>query len=166
MKNNKFDIKISEGFPWYFKILAGIFIIISLLVISNYPFVAAILSFLSLLIFTARSGLEIDLEKNKYRQYMSFFWVIRMGKPVKIKDVEYIFINSDKVSRKIYTAHTSHSSTFKDREYNAFIKFSNGDKIKIMSRKKKQPLLEYSSALAKQMETSIVDYTTEEQNQQ
>jgi hypothetical protein len=142
------------------------FIVIALIVISGYPFIAAILSFLSLLIFTARGGLEVDLEKKTYREYMSFLWVIRMGKPVKIKAVEYIFINSNNVSRKIYTAHTSQSSTFKDREYNAFIKFSNGDKVKIMSRKDKQPLLEYSSALAKQMETSLVDYTTEEQNQQ
>lgn len=165
MKNKKFDIKTGERFPWHFKILAVIFIVIALIIISNYPLIAAILSFLSLLIFTARGGLEIDLEKNIYREYMSFLWIIRIGKPVKIKAVEYIFINSDTVSRKKYTAHTSQSSTFKNREYNAFIKFSNGDKIKIMSRKNKQPLLEYSTALAKQMGTSLVDYTEEEQDQ-
>lgn len=163
MQKNKFDIKTGERFPWPFYLLAVLFIIIALVVIADRPAIAAILSFLALLIFTARGGLEIDLENQTYREYMSFFFIMRMGKPVKFNSVENIFINSGNVSRKIYTAHTSESSTFKDRKYNAFVKFSNGGKVKIMSRKDKQPLLEYSSALARQMNTSVVDYTADKQ---
>lgn len=162
MQKNKFDIKTGEKFPWPFLLLAVIFIIIALAVIADYPAIAAILSFLALLIFTGRGGLEIDLENQTYREYMSFLFIMRMGKPVKFDSVENIFINTGNVGRKISTAHTSHSTTFKNQVYNAFIKFSNGDKVKIMSRKKKQPLLDYSAALAQQMHASVVDYTAEE----
>ena len=162
MQKNKFDIKTKERLPWQFKLLAILFIITSLLIISNSPVISSVLSFLALLIFTARGGLEIDMDNYIYREYMSYFFLLRVGKPVRFDAIEKIFINSGEVSNTMYTAHTSKSSTYKHQEYNAFIKFSNGDKIKIIGHRNKDDVEAYASAMAGRLKVPLVDYTSAE----
>ena len=162
MSKNYITIRSGEGFPWHIKVLAVIFIIVSIIIVAEHPAISAILSFVCLLIFTAHSGVEIDMKNKTYREYMSFFYFLRMGKTEKYNNIEYLFVNSDNVSQKIYTPRTLNSSTFTHREYNAFVKFDNGDKIKLWSQTSKEILLSKLKTLAHQLNTSVIDYTAEQ----
>lgn len=86
------DIRSNVGFHWGFKALAIFFIGISFLVISEYPVLAAFLSFSCLLILTGRNGVEINKKDKYYKPYMAFLYVIKMGKPVHYEKLHHLTI--------------------------------------------------------------------------
>ena len=158
MPQIKHDIKSGSLFPWYFQ-LVGVFAILG--AVSSFQsnlILALVLLVVGLFILTSYSGIEFNSFRKTYKPYYSFFF-LKAGKARTYGEVEKIFVNANKVSQKIYTAHTLNSSTFKNIEFDAYIKFSNGNKAYLLSNKSKRKLMDNLQGLSLAMQTSIVDNT-------
>lgn len=158
MHKNKIDIRTGTLFPWHFQLVAVLVLIISLVLIVERTVLSISLMIGSIFIFSGYSGVEIDKEKNLYREYMSFF-LIKSGKKVKYPGVEKIFVSTSKIKQQLYTAHTSHSSIFTNIEFNGYLKFDNGRKIHLLSRRKKESLIIVLKRIAVFLNAPLEDNT-------
>lgn len=129
---------------------------IGLITVIAKPFLAVVLIPISLFILTGKSGIEIDLSSRQYRSYYSFY-LLKFGKWLEFHSIEKIYINKNNVSQKIYTAHTNQSSTFHSSQYDAYIKFGNGEKEYLASSKDLQKVTDKIEPLSKAVGISIVD---------
>ena len=156
MSKNIINIK-AESFPWQIKLIGILFLIVAISVLANFWWLSLILAVLSLLILTGHSGTEINVSDKTFREYNSYL-SIRRGDRLKYDEIERIFINSAKVSQKMYTAHTLNSSTFHSVVYNAYLKL-DGRKIFLTGRKDKAQLIRILKPVASALRTEITDNT-------
>ena len=156
MVPNKIDIKTGTLFPWTFQLIAGIVFLIGLSIIVDRTVLSLCLIAASVFVFSGYSGIEIDKEKNSYREYMSFF-LIKSGKKIKYNGIEKIFINSTKVKQQMHTAHTNHSSIFTNVEFNGYLKLENGQKIHLLTKRKKEKLVHELKKIALFLDVQIDD---------
>lgn len=152
------DIKSGSLFPFPFLVLGAVVFLAGLAVLVSYPILSLFLLVTAAAILTAHEGTEIDPSSQTYREYQSFLFM-KKGKPKKYGGIEKIFVNSGKVSQKIYTAHTSQSTTFSNIEYNAYLKFNDGVKVFLLARKSKTKLLDKLNNAARVLNVSVVDNT-------
>lgn len=157
--NNKIDIRSGTLFPWHFQLIAVLILISGLALVIEKPVIGAVLSFAGGFILSAASGTEIDLGKNRYREYIAFYFVIRSGKWRKFPGAEKLFINAAKTSTRAYTARTSHSSVFIDTEFNGYLKLNTGEKIHLINARKKEKLTSKLQPVASMLNCPLQDNT-------
>lgn len=158
MAHTLFDMKSEKLFPLHFRFVGGVLVVVGLVVLLPSPILAVILLVLGGALLTGIAGVEFDNQAKTYREYNSCFF-LKNGVRKKYDSVEKIFINSMKVSQRMYTAHTNHSSNFHQVEYNAYVKFGEYQKIYLKSMKDKESLLKALSPLAQYLDTQVVDHT-------
>src|SRR5690349_955603 len=112
MPETKINIRSGALFPWHFQLIAVLILIAGIALILSKPVMGSVLIVAGGFILTASSGTEIDTSKNVYREYMSFYFILKNGKWRKFIGAEKLFINSSKTSTQMHTAHTNHSSVF------------------------------------------------------
>ncbi|MEM7109437.1 MAG: hypothetical protein AAF519_14525 [Bacteroidota bacterium] len=156
MEQSKFDIRSGALFPWYYQLVGVLFTLIGLIFILENLIIALILIPIGTLILTGRSGIEINTIAKTYRSYYSFFF-IKSGKQFPFQAVEKLYVNANKVKQTMYTAHTMQSSTFENRQFDAYIKFDNGKKEHLSSDKKKDKLMNRLKPLSEAVALPIVD---------
>lgn len=141
MTESKLDIRNETLFPWHFQFIAAIILITGVvLIVSGRPMIGVVLLIAAGFILTAASGTEIDKSKNRYREYTSFYFIIKSGKWKVFSGAEKIFINKAKSSAQMYTARTNHSAIYLKEEYNGYLKLIDGTKIHLSSTRKKEKL--------------------------
>lgn len=151
------DIK-AESLPWYFKLVGVLLIILALALMTNVWWLSIILGLIGLVILTTHSGTEIDPAMKTFREYHSILF-FRYGEKEKYEGVENIFINASKVSQTVHPAHTLDSATFNHMEFNAYLKFSDGKKIFLMSKKSKTELMNKLKSVTEALKVEVVDYS-------
>lgn len=159
MTNSKIDIRNGSLFPWHFQFIAGLILLAGALLIFEKPGIGLILLVAAGFILSAASGTEIDKLGNRYREYTSFYFLIRGGKWKAFNGAEKIFINSSQNSSQMYTAHTSHSSTFVNQEFNGYLKLNDGTKILLISSRKKEKLTTMLNQAASFLKIPLQDNT-------
>lgn len=150
------NIKFGPLFPWHFRLLAIVALILSLGLIPENIWAGIFTSLLGLLALVAHEGTEINLANKTYREYRSFLF-LKTGKLMSCPEIEKIFINKSEESQTIYSAHTMHSSTFEGIVYNAYLKFSNGKKIHLLKTKNKHKLINKLKSLSEIAHIEITD---------
>lgn len=155
---DRIDVKFGLLFPWHFLFLAGVVLIISISLLADRTIPAICLMTVCVFMLSAYSGTEINKADRVYREYMAFFF-IKKGKHVKYDSIERIFINRTTTSQRVHTAHTNHSSQFKNVEFNAFIKFDDGTKIHLLTKRNKQKLLVALEKISATLQVPVVDTT-------
>lgn len=158
MNNNKIDIKTDMLFPRHFQFIAVIILIIGLALIVNKIVISIILMLVGIFILSGYSGVQIDKADKVYREYLSFF-LIKRGKDIKFSGIEKLYVSSSKVQQKIYTSHTSQSKTFTNQEFNGFIKFDDGSKIHLLTKKKKEKLMSEMQKISAFLNVHVKDNT-------
>jgi hypothetical protein len=156
MSRKQIDIKYGRLFPWPFLLIAIIIFIVAVSLIIEKPIVAGVLVAVSGFILTGYEGTVIDKTSRTYLEYKSFFF-FKTGRKKKYSDVEKIFVNISKSTQRLYTAHTSHSSTFSNVDFNAFLKFNDGEKIKLKSKRSKAHLIKYLEPISRFLNVPIED---------
>lgn len=159
MTETKINIRNGSLFPWHFQLIAVLILIAGVMLLFQKPVVGSILVVASGFMLSASSGIEIDKAKNKYREYMSFYFILKNGKWRKFNGAEKVFINSSQVSSTAYTARTNHSAVFKNTEYNAYLKLSDGTKIHLLSSRKKEKLVATLNKAASLLNIPLQDNT-------
>lgn len=140
MTETKLDIRCGTLFPWHFQLIAVLILIAGVTLISGKPAMGSVLVIAAGFILTAASGTEIDTAQNRYREYTSFYFIVKGGKWKMFTGAEKVFINSSKKSTRMHTAHTNHSSVFSDQEFNGYLKLNDGTKIHLLTSRKKEKL--------------------------
>lgn len=151
------DIK-AESFPWQAHVLGVFLAIVGFSLLLNYWWASALLLLAAVAIFTGRTGTIINLNEKTFTEYTSFLFY-KNGTAEKFNGIERIFINSGTESETFYTAHTMQSSSFMHEVYNAYLKFDNGKKIFLTSRKNKAKLLKMLQPVTYALQTQLVDYS-------
>ncbi len=154
----KIDFKSGRLFPWTFQLFAVALLVAAVVYFTTYTMISIGLLLFSLLIITAHTGVEFDRKKQTYREYNSFL-LIKTGKVLPYRGVEKVFINSGRVSQRVYTAHTTTSSVFTNTEYRGYVKLLNGNKIFLISGKDKVKVAEKLAGLADWLQTGFTDHT-------
>lgn len=154
----KIDLVSGRLFPWYFQLAGALTLIAGVTFFQSNLILALVLIFVSLLIFTGSSGIEIDPTSTTYRPYYSFLF-LKTGKFRKYEGIERIYINANTVSQRVFTAHTNSSTTFKNVDFDAYIKFNNGVKEYIMTKRNKDILVSKLKGVAEALEAPFVDNT-------
>lgn len=157
--SNVINIRGARLFPFPFLVLGAGFILAGIGVVISYTIVGLVLASVGILMVTAYEGTEIDLAGRTYREYNSFLF-LKSGKAKSFDEVEKIFINSGKVSQRVYTAHTTSSSVFLNVEYNAYLKFRSGEKIFLFSERNKNRMLRRAKQIAASLNTELQDNTS------
>ncbi len=152
------DLKGEKLFPFQFQILGLVLIVAGIGLIIIHILLSITLVLIGVTVLTAYAGVEVDRSKGTYREYNSFLF-IKNGKYKRYEGIEKIFINSQKVSQKIYTPHTLSSSTFNNMEYNAYLKFDDGTKIYLTCDKNKNTLMDKLKKPAELLKAVIIDNT-------
>jgi hypothetical protein len=156
--NHKVDIKGARLFPFPFMVLGTGFLLAGMGVMIIHPIISLVLIVFGLSIVTAFEGTEIYPASHTYREYNSFLF-LKTGRPKSFEGIEKIFINSGRVTQRMYTAHTMSSSSFSNVEYNAYLKFTEGVKVFLFSGRNKTRLIRKAEDLARSLNTSLHDHT-------
>jgi hypothetical protein len=152
------DIKYGLLLPWTFRLLAACAIILGLSAWQTNQWITVVVGILGFLALVAYEGTEINPTTKTYREYTSFFF-FKTGKFEPYDSIEKIFINRSKESQQLYTARTSHSATFEYDYYNAYLKFSNGEKIHLQKTKNKAELMAVLRPLSEGVQVEVTDNT-------
>lgn len=153
------DIRGARLFPFPFLVLGAGFVLAGVGVVVSYTIVGVILIAVGAMMVTAYEGTEIDPNQRTYREYNSFLF-LKTGKPRPYDDIEKIYINSGKVNRRMYTAHTSSSSAFARVEYNAYLKLTSGEKIFLFTDHNKKRILSRAKQIAASLSAELQDNTS------
>lgn len=157
MKSHIINIR-AETLPWQMKLLGVLLVLGAPAVIMTYWWLAIILAAAGVAILSWHSGTEIDHKNRTFREYNSC-WFVRMGDREKFSGVEKIFINKAKVSQAMYTPHTANSSTMHYFIFDAYLKFDDGRKIYLASRKNKARLIKLLNPVVATLGAELSDNT-------
>ncbi|MBX2968823.1 MAG: hypothetical protein KF803_05605 [Cyclobacteriaceae bacterium] len=149
-------IKYGLLLPWTFRLLAACAMILGLSAWQTNPWVTITIGVAGFFALVAHEGTEIDPATKTYREYTSFF-LFKTGKFESYDHIKKIFINRSIESQQLYTARTSHSATFEYDFYNAYLKFSNGEKIHLQKTKNKEKLMATLKPLSEAVRVEVTD---------
>ena len=129
---------------------------IGLLLLAANVLVGLIVLFLCVLLTTTHYRIAIDLKKKVYRDYL---WILgfRKGDHRSFETIEYIFIKTNNV-RQTMNFETI-SSTIHKEVFDGYLKFSENNKVHLMTSDSKKNLLSKVEPIAKKLCVEIVDYT-------
>ncbi|MDZ7648003.1 MAG: hypothetical protein U5K54_12965 [Cytophagales bacterium] len=115
-----------------------------------------ILVSISVVIFTTHYRLAIDLNKKSYYDYV---WLLglKFGDKGMFEKIAYIFIKQNKVSQTMNTRVSS--STIHKEVYDGYLKFSEENKIHLLTEDSKKKLVKKLSNIATQCGAKIFDYS-------
>ena len=157
MPERRISIRTERLFPFQFLVLGGVFLFAGLVTLVIKPFISPVLLLLGGLILTGFRGVEFDTNQQQYREFNSLL-LIRFGKWNPYSKVEKIYVNAVNTSQYVYTKVTT-GTTFRNREYNAYIKFDNGTKVHLMVRKNKEKLMKQLKPVADLFSIPLTDNT-------
>jgi hypothetical protein len=143
-------------FPWTIKIAGIILLPTAIAIISTSPIIAVVMLVTGLIIFTTHYGVCVDKVTSTYKEY-TWFLFLKLGKEINFDHVEYLYIKPNKVSRT-YNSRIQ-SATVTDIEYDAYIKFSETEKIHVTHSKHREQVIVKLRKLKDYLNVPILDYT-------
>jgi hypothetical protein len=156
--SDKIDVKFGSLFPWPFRFIAVVVLLVGLSLILEKTFLGIGLMLIGGFILSGSEGTEINRAEKSYLDYKSFFFV-KSGNKKKYGEIEKIFVSTSKMKQQLYTAHTNHSSTFENLEFNGFLKFSNGEKVQLLRKRKKSDLIKELKRVGMFLNVPVEDNT-------
>jgi len=157
MKNKKFDFRTSSYFPMgvnLFGILIGLTGLA--LIFSPNPIAGIVCITASIIILTTSYRIEINFEKKLYKDYV-WFLGIKNGKAERFENIEYLYIKQSKSSQRMNSLITS--KTFTKDTFDGYLKFSEEEKIHLLTKENKASLIKKLTPIADALGVKIVDYS-------
>ena len=150
------DLRISGFFSGRIIFLGVLLLFIGLLVVLKSIIAGVIIFLVSAAIFTTHYRLRIDYTKKVFYDYV---WILgfKNSNPVKFEKIEYLFIKKSRVSQKMN--HIVGSATIQKEVYDGYLKFSDQEKIHLITQDNKKDLIEKLKAMSTKLKVRIVDYS-------
>lgn len=137
--------------------LAGVLVgIAGLAIVGTNPILGAILFFLGLVVSTTHYRLNINFNKKVYFDYV---WILglKSGEKESFKNIEYLFVKKSKVSQTMNLRVVS--STIKKEVYDGYLKFSESNKLHLLTKDSKNDLINKLRVIATALNVKVVDYS-------
>lgn len=152
------DIKFGHMFMWHIRLVAAVVAVVALAIFPTSIPGGLILLLASCFVITASEGTDFDLQKKTIREYNSFFF-LKTGNFEPLGKVDYIFINSGTESQQMSSPRGIQTAVFENAVFNAYLKLSSGEKIKLLKEKNKLTLIKKLQALSEGLPAEIVDHS-------
>ena len=156
--NDKIDVKFGSLFPWPFRLIAAVVLVVGLSLILEKTFLSIGLILIGGFILSGTEGTEINRIEKSYLDYKSYFFM-KSGHKKKYSGIEKIFVSTSKMRQEFYTIHTNRSSIYETLEFNGFLKFSNGEKVQLLRKRKKSDLIKELKKVATFLNVPVEDNT-------
>jgi hypothetical protein len=153
---NTVDFKTSAYFPWHIT-FGGVFLFgLGLAVLNLNVLVALALIIVGLVIITTHYRLQVDLDNKTYHDYL---WIagFKNGEKGVFHQIEYLFINKSKVKETMQLRVAS--SAIQREVFNGYLKFSEQDKVHLLTLDSKESLIKKIKGIASQLKVDVVDYS-------
>lgn len=158
--NTSSDFKTSNYFSGMPYVLGFILAPIGfVLLFSPKIVVGAILLLAGIVILTTHFRLAIDQRKKEYIEYISLLGMKVSRELHSFSQIQYLFIKKTKVSQTLNSR--ASSRTIQKEQFDGYLKFSEDDKLHLMTFENKGTLLKRLRPIANLLSTKIVDYSTE-----
>jgi hypothetical protein len=157
---NNVDFKTSLYFPLTFIFFGGLLGVGGIaLVVSGSPVIGAVLLLVGLVLLTTHYRLAINFDKKTYHDYV---WILglKQGEKVRFENIEYLFIKKSRVSQTMSVRVAS--STIQKEVYDGYLKFSEKDKIHLLTKDNKNDLIAKLKEISSALKVKIVDYSAGE----
>lgn len=138
-------------------IFSGILLLFTgLLVIATHGPVGLIMLLISIIIFSTHYRLKVDFDNKVFHDYL---WIlgIKHGEKGRFDNVEYLFIKRSKVSQTMRLRAVS--TTIRKDVYDGYLKFSETNKIHLLTEDDKSELIRKLKIMSEQLNSKIVDYS-------
>lgn len=138
-------------------IFLGIFLVFAgLLVLTKTIAGGLALLLISLIIFTTHYRLTIDFDNKLYHDYL---WILGMkhGEKEKFESIDYLSIIKSKVAQTMNSR--ASSTTIQKEVFDGYLKFSENDKIHLMTKENKKDLIHEMKKIASKLNLDIMDNT-------
>jgi hypothetical protein len=157
---NTIDFKASNYFTGMPYVLGFLLTPIGfVLLFSPQLIVGAILLVAGVIILTTHYRLSIDHTKKQYAEYV-FVLGLKTGMERKsFSSIDYVFIKKVRVSQTLNSR--ASSTTIQKDQYDGFLKFSEDDKVHLMTFESKDKLQKKLRPIASQLNLRILDYSNE-----
>lgn len=151
------DFRTSSYFSGPFRLAGAILLGFGVLLVFVNFYIGFGLLLAGVIALTTHYRLAIDFTRQTYHDYV---WIlgIRSGDKGTFESIQYIFINKSKVSRTM--ASRAQQTTFVSDSYDAYLKFSERDKLHLASDDSKEHLVESMRVIAQQLNCELLDYTS------
>jgi hypothetical protein len=160
MKKNVVDIKSGLLFPLHFRFFSVLALIGACVLLRESVTLATLLALASLFVLSASEGTVVDSHAKRYSEYTSMYFIFRKNDWKMFHEIEKIFIKQSSKSRRITTAHTAQSSQFLYTEYDAWLKFDDGTKVHLFSKKNKVQVGNRTKEIAAKLAVPVEDFTS------
>lgn len=155
-KVNIYDFKTTRYFSWPF-ILLSVFVSVFGFVLLMKSIIGGLLVLTGcILVFSTHYGISIDFDKKEFRDYV---WILGMkqGDKTKFDTIEYLFIKKAQLTQTMGLR--AATSTIQKDVFDGYLKFSEQDKVHIMTKDRKESLLEKLKPISKKLNIKIIDYS-------
>lgn len=160
MKSSTIRIPFGPLLPWAFHILAAVAAVVAMLLLARNPLLALVIFGGVLFVFTGTEGTEIDMERKRYREYTSLFFM-RSGEWIDFDEIEKVYINKNKMRQRLSTYRSVHTAEFFFPEFSVYLKFNEEEKVQLQKNKVKRPLVKKAQLWAEQLNVPLYDYAAE-----
>jgi hypothetical protein len=108
------------------------------------------------IIFTTHYRVSVDFDNKVFLDYV---WILgaRRGDLKRFEAIEYIFIKASNVSQTMHVRIAS--TTIRKEVFDGYLKFSEEEKIHLMTMDDKDELIQKLNPIAKKLNAIIIDYT-------
>ncbi len=156
MKETVVDFRTSNYFSGAIQFMGLVLTFIAVLVIPSSSIATLVLLTISLLIFTSHYRLALHLEDQSYHDYL---WILGMktGDRGKFQNIDYLFIRKARISQTMHLR--AASSTVSKEVYEGYLRFSEQNKVHLMTRDSKNALIARLRPIAKKLKVTIIDYS-------
>ena len=135
-------------------------VIIGLVIFYKIMALSIILILIGLVIAFSNSGVIINLENNTFQEYNSFFF-FKTGENERFDKIDLLYINKNNKSQQMNSPRMTQTHVMKYVQYDAYIKFDNGDKLHLLTEKDKAKLFSKLEPVVKHVGIPITDNTQE-----
>jgi hypothetical protein len=126
---------------------------------SERYIVASLIGLSCILIWTTHYGIGINETEKKYTDYLWIFG-LRKGQTKTFDNIEYLFVNKNKVTQRGYF--TSLSYSFQRDKYDGYMKFDETNKIHLATKDNKKGMMKVLNRIAGDLKIEVVDYSRDE----
>jgi hypothetical protein len=108
------------------------------------------------IIFTTHYRLSVDFDNKIFLDYV---WIlgVKRGELKKFETIEYLFIKTSTVSQTMNARIAS--TTIRKEVFDGYLKFSEEDKIHLMTMDNKEDLIQKLKPISEKLNSTIIDYT-------
>lgn len=158
--NNSIDFKTTNYFSGMPYLLGFILTPIGLvLLLSPQHIVGAILLAAGITILTTHYRLQINYTKKSYIEYISILGIKAGQEKNNFSEIRYLFIKKIKVSQTLNSR--ASSTTIEKFQYDGFLKFSEENKLHLMTLGSKKNLQRRLDDIAAKLKCKVIDYSNE-----